>query len=555
MKSLRLLFRILQINLTLARYGLDRAIKTLHLLAPLRFLIYLDPRTWFRRHNYPLEVAVRLALEDLGPIFVKFGQALSIRRDLLPNELANELTKLQDKVAGFDGDVAKKIVEDAFATNIDNIFASFDIEPLASASIAQVHAATLLNGTDVVVKILRPNVEKRIKRDLELLYTLAKLADRYWREADRVHPIDIVREFEKTLHDECDLQREAANASQLKRNAEKSKLVYIPTVYWDHITRNVMVMERVYGIPVNDIAALRHHKINIKKLAERGVEIFFTQVFRDNFFHADMHPGNIFVSPNDPENPTYICVDFGIIGSLDEKDKRYLAENFHAFFNQDYQRVAELHVESGWVPHDTSITEFESAIRTVCEPIFERPLRDISMAQMLMRLFRIGRRFRMEVQIQLLLLQKTLFAIEGLGRQLYPDLDLWHTAKPFIEDWMHQQSSPRTFMRNMIKHGPTWFEKLPELPMLMQDIAEQHKLAYQKNEQQEYMLELAAKAKRRAKRRYFASSAAIVFAGAACSQLPSLMMHVRHFLQQPAAITTLFVLSGLSLSYAFINRD
>jgi len=555
MRSVRLLFRILQINLTLARYGLDRAIKTLHLFAPLRFLIYLDPRTWFRRHKYPLEIAIRLALEDLGPIFVKFGQALSIRRDLMPNAIANELANLQDKVAGFDGKIAKKIVEDAFGSQLTSIFTSFDEQPLASASIAQVHAATLLDGTDVVVKILRPNVEKLIQRDLELLFMLAKLADRYWRESYRVHPIEVVAEFEKTLADECDLQREAANASKLKRNAEKNGLVYVPTVYWDHITSNVMVMERIYGIPVNDIEALRRHKVNIKKLAELGVEIFFTQVFKDNFFHADMHPGNIFVSTKDPENPTYISVDFGIVGSLHEKDKRYLAENFHAFFNQDYQRVAELHVESGWVPHNTSITEFESAIRTVCEPIFERPLRDISMAQMLMRLFRIGRRFQMEVQIQLLLLQKTLFAIEGLGRQLYPDLDLWHTAKPFIEDWMVEQSSPRMFWRNMLKHGPLWFEKLPELPMLVQDIAEQRKLDYLKNREQERLLELAVKTQRRAKRRYIASAAAIGFAGIACSQLPTLMFYLRNILQQPVAISTLFVLSGLSLSYAFINRD
>lgn len=478
MKRIAQIVRLIHINFILARHGLDKVILSLHLFAPLRFLIYLNLWNWFRPKSYQRGAAIRMALQDLGPIFVKFGQALSTRRDLLPDDIANELAKLQDKVPPFCSEKACALVEKAYGMNIDDVFSHFTKKPLASASIAQVHAATLHSGEEVVVKIVRPDIEKRIKRDIELLILLAEFAERYIPEARRLRSRDAVCEFKTTLNDELDLGREAANASQLRRNFDNSKLLYVPEVHWQYSRERVAVFERIHGIPITDIEALRKHNINIKKLAERGVEIFFTQVFRDSFFHADMHPGNIFVSTENPDDPLYICVDFGIIGSLNKSDKRYLAENFHAFFIRDYHKVAELHVESGWVPYDTRVDEFESAIRTVCEPIFERPLKDISFAQMLVRLFQTGRRFNMEVQPQLILLQKTLFAIEGLGRQLYPELDLWSTAKPYLENWLKQQVGPKQFMAQVKEQAPFWLESLPQMPRLIHDVLSDQKQHY-----------------------------------------------------------------------------
>jgi ubiquinone biosynthesis protein len=408
-------------------------------------------------------VRVRKTLEDLGPIFVKFGQILSTRQDLLAEDIAEELARLQDRVAPFPGERARNIVERAFHQSIEQIFHSFDEHPLASASIAQVHAATLKSGEDVVVKVLRPGVEKRIGRDVNLLRYIAGLAERYWSEGRRLRPQEIVAEFEKTLYDELDLLREAANASQLRRNFSNTNLLYVPEVYWPYCRPNVMTMERIYGMQVNDLTALQQAGVDLKSLSERGVEIFFTQVFRHNFFHADMHPGNIFVSAEGQ----YMAVDFGIMGTLSPQDQRYLAENFLAFFRRDYRRVAELHVESEWVPKGTRIDEFEAAIRCVCEPIFERPLKEISFGQLLLRLFQTARRFNMEVQPQLVLLQKTLLNIEGLGRQLYPDLDLWQTAKPFLERWMSEQIGPRAFVGRMRRSLPEWSERLPEIPALL----------------------------------------------------------------------------------------
>jgi ubiquinone biosynthesis protein len=432
------------------------------LFRPVRFLRYLAP--WHRlTRDTPRGVRIRKTLEDLGPIFIKFGQILSTRRDLLPDDISIELAKLQDRVPPFPGDHARQIVEHAFQRRIDEVFAAFDEQPLASASVAQVHAATLNTGEDVVVKVLRPGIEPVIRRDVSLLRYIAGLAERYWREGKRLRPCEIVGEFEKTLYDELDLLREAANASQLRRNFADSDLLYVPEVYWPWCRRNVMVMERVYGLAVNDLVALRGAGIELKTLSERGVEIFFTQVFRHNFFHADMHPGNIFVAPDG----RYMAVDFGIMGTLSPEDQRYLAENFLAFFHRDYRRVAELHVESEWVPQGTRIDEFESAIRTVCEPIFERPLKDISFGQLLLRLFQTARRFNMQVQPQLVLLQKTLLNIEGLGRQLYPDLDLWQTAKPFLERWMSEQVGGRAFVGRMRRSLPEWSERLPEIPGLL----------------------------------------------------------------------------------------
>ncbi|CAM2742321.1 ubiquinone biosynthesis regulatory protein kinase UbiB [Legionella worsleiensis] len=472
MKSMKQLTRLIHINFILARNGLDNVVVTLRLFAPLRFIVYLNPWNWLRKEPLTRGQALRKTLEELGPIFIKFGQALSTRPDILPEDIARELSKLQDKVPPFPGDTAIAILEKVYGKSPYDIFAQFDSNALASASMAQVHAATLRSGEDVVVKILRPNMRRIIEQDISIMYTIAKLADRYWPESRRLKPKEIVKEFEHTLLDELDLLREAANAAQLRRNFNNSPLLYIPEIYWDYARDNVLVMERIRGIPVSDVATLKAQQINIKKLAERGVEIFFTQVFRDCFFHADMHPGNIFVSYEHPQDPQYICIDFGIIGTLNETDKQYLAENLLAFFNRDYRRVAQLHVESGWVSRDTRVDEFESAIRTVCEPIFEKPLKDISFAQVVLRLIQVARRFNMVVQPQLVLLQKTLLAVEGLGRQLYPDLDLWVTAKPFLEKWLRQQIGPKNFLNQLKQNLPFFTEQLPHMPKLIFDVLE-----------------------------------------------------------------------------------
>lgn len=470
MNRLATFTRLIQINLILARYGLDKIIFSLHLFRPLRFIIYFNPWTWFRRKELTQGQAIRGALEELGPIFIKFGQALSTRRDLLPQDIADELSRLQDRVPPFPSEVAKSIVEKTFGKPLSELFKTFELQPLASASIAQVHVAQLTSGEEVAVKILRPNIKKQIQRDVQLMYVIAHLAEKYWSEGKRLRTVEVVAEFEKTILDELDLMREAGNASQLRRNFINSHLLYVPKVVWQFTRENILVMERIHGIPVTDLATLKSHHIDRKKLAERGVEIFFTQVLRDSFFHADMHPGNIFVSYHHSENPQYISVDFGIMGTLNERDKHYLAENLHAFFLRDYRRVAQLHIDSGWVPSDTRVDEFESAIRTVCEPVFERPLREISGAQMLLQLFQTGRRFNMPAQPQLVLLQKTLFAIEGLGRELYPDLDLWATAKPFIERWMKERYSPSVIVESFRRNIFPALTQLPELPGLLHDI-------------------------------------------------------------------------------------
>lgn len=454
--------RLIHINLVLLRHGLDEVILATHLLRPLRFLLYLSPWYWFRGELPPYPVRIRLVLEDLGPIFVKFGQILSTRRDLLPDDLAVELAKLQDRVPPFPGTEARALVEKAWQKPIETELDGFNETPLASASIAQVHSARLKDGREVVVKVLRPRIEKIIKRDIGLLYVVADLAQRYWRDGRRLRPVAVVAEYEKTIFDELDLQREAANASVLRRNFLGSEAIYIPEVHWDLTRENVIVMERIYGTPVSDVAALKAQGVSMRTLGERGVEIFFTQLFRDNFFHADMHPGNIFVE----SGGRYIAVDFGIVGSLTAGDQRYLAENLLAFFDRDYRRVAELHVESGWVPPGTRVVDFESAIRTVSEPIFEKPLAEISFGNFLLRLFQTARRFNMEIQPQLVLLQKTLLNIEGLGRQLYPELDLWTTAKPFMEGWMKDQVGPKAFLARARKNLGPASEQLPELPLL-----------------------------------------------------------------------------------------
>jgi ubiquinone biosynthesis protein len=467
------LLRLLEIQLVLLRHGLDDYVRATHLYRPLRFLFFLSPLVWFeRRRRLSRGARLRGALEELGPIFVKFGQAVSTRRDLVPPDIADELALLQDRVPPFPGSIARALIEQAYGQPLTQVFEAFEETPLAAASIAQVHAARLPGGQEVVVKVLRPGMRAMIERDLEVLYALADLAHRYWREGRRLRPREIVAEYQKTVLDELDLMREAANASQLKRNFAGSELLYVPEVYWDYCRNDVMVMERIRGVPISDLARLRAAGTDIRQLAENGVRIFFTQVFRHNFFHADMHPGNIFVLIDDPLRPRYAAVDFGIVGTLDPRDQYYLAENFMAVFERNYRRVAQLHLESGWVPTHTRIDEMESAVRTVCEPIFDRPLKDISFGRILLRLFEISRRFNMQIQPQLMLLQKTLLNVEGLGRDLYPDLDVWATATPILREWMRERTSVRALVRELRARLPGLMEAARGLPVLLGGVIE-----------------------------------------------------------------------------------
>jgi len=472
---LRLGIRLLAIRRILLRHEIDRILGLEPLLRPGRRLLRrAAPTAPAPVGGPPRGVRIRQALEDLGPIFVKFGQSLSTRRYLLPADIGEELAKLQDEVPPFPAEQALAGIERSFGRPAEQVFASFDPKALAAASIAQVHAARLSTGEDVVVKILRPGVQALIRQDLEVMYAAARLAERWWPESRRLKPVAVVAEYEKTITDELDLLREAGNAAQLRRNWEGSPIIHVPRVYFDYCRTDVMVQERIYGLPIDDLPALRAARVNIPKLAANGVEIFFTQVFRDNFFHADMHPGNIFVDITDPENPRYAAVDFGIVGSLGERDRRYLAENFLAFFDRDYQRVARLHVDSGWVPAGTRVDELESAVRTVCEPIFSKPLKEISFGQVLLQLISVARRFQMEVQPQLLLLQKTLVQIEGLGRVLYPDLDIWQTGKPVLKAWMEEQTGPRAVLRRLRRDWPDLryaLEHLPEVARRLTDEA------------------------------------------------------------------------------------
>lgn len=470
---MRPVFRSIKIFWVIARYRLDTFFLHPSLPWVLRMMLYLLPWRYLIPAKGSSAVRLRLALESLGPVFIKFGQMLSTRRDLLPDEIAVELARLQDKVPSFSGVRAQKIIEHSLGESVSTLFQSFDSEPMASASVAQVHSATLFDGRAVVVKVIRPGIEKVIQQDISLLYTLAWLVCHLWADGRRLRPVEVVEEYEQTIFDELDLRKEAANGSQLRRNFEGSSILYIPEIFWDYTRRNVLVMERIYGIPVADMEQLNAQHTDMAKLAERGVELFFTQVFRDSFFHADMHPGNIFVSRERPDEPQYIAVDFGIIGSLSAEDQSYLARNILAFFQRDYRQVAQLHIDSGWVPRDTNVHAFETAIRSVCEPIFEKPLKEISFGMVLLGLFQTARRFNMEVQPQLVLLQKTLLNIEGLGRQLYPDLDLWTTAKPFLENWMKERLSLKAVTNSIRQQGPEWLEKLPLMPQMVFDALQQ----------------------------------------------------------------------------------
>ncbi|MDN3559538.1 ubiquinone biosynthesis regulatory protein kinase UbiB [Vreelandella neptunia] len=457
--------RLLRISWVISRHRLDTLLPLERLPWWLRALLWFSPLRLIPVGKRSRGERLRLSLEALGPIFIKFGQMLSTRRDLLPADIADELKRLQDQVPPFPGDQAAARVEKALEMSLEEAFAEFDRVPLASASIAQVHAARLHGGEDVVVKIIRPGIDRVMRQDMALMYQVAKLFSKI-PEARRLRPLEVIRDYEATLFDELDLYKEAANTSQLKRNFKDSPLLFVPTIYWPFTRRHVMVQERIRGIPVADLDTLIARGTNLKKLAERGVELFFTQVFRDNFFHADMHPGNIFVNCDNPEDPQYIAIDCGIVGSLTREDQDYLARNLLAFFHQDYYEVAALHIESGWVGENTRANEFAAAIRTVCEPILEKPLKDISFGQVLLGLFQTARRFNMEVQPQLVLLQKTLLNIEGLGRQLYPDLDLWSTAKPYLEQWMKERAGVSGLWESLKRQAPELSHQLPELPVL-----------------------------------------------------------------------------------------
>lgn len=465
------ILRLLAIQRVLIKYGLDEIIFATHLFRPVRYLFYIFPWNWFGRTKGPRAQRMRLMLEELGPIYVKLGQILSTRRDLMPEDIANEFAKLQDAVAPFSGKIARKIIEDAYECDLDEVFLTFDETPLASASVAQVHCATLKDGRDFIIKVLRPDIEILIRKDLSLLYLLAEKAEKYYRKGKALRFTGVVKEFEKTLLNELDLQREAANASQLRRNFISEERYYVPEINWKLTRRNVLAMERVSGISVRDIDALKAGGIDLRWLAEYGVEVFFTQVFRDNFFHADMHPGNIFVGPAEAGQPSLVkVIDFGIMCSLTEFDQRYLAENFIAFLNRNYHRVAALHIESGWVPKGTRLDELESAIRTVCEPLLDRPMHEISFGELLQRLLQIARSFNVEIMPQLIMLQKTIINIEGIGRQLYPELDLWKTARPQLERWMDERIGVRGLLKGAKLNIPRLLDRLPDLPNTAIDV-------------------------------------------------------------------------------------
>jgi len=463
MKLFKKISRIIKINRVLTYYQIDKMILADTKYSWLILLNKLFPWNWNDRSDASRGERIRLSLEELGPIFIKFGQALSTRKDLLPHDISVELSKLQDDCPPFDENHSVELIETGLKQSVNDAFATFNPVPMASASIAQVHEATMHSGTEVVVKVVRPDIKPVIEQDVAILFSLAKLLEAAVKIARRLHPVEVVAEFEKTILDELDMIREAANAGQLKRNFDDSDLLYVPEVYWSHCSESVMTMERIRGIRISETEKLIEAGIDLTDLSAKGVIIFFTQVFKHNFFHADMHPGNIFVLPDG----RYAAIDFGIMGTLTPEDQRYLAENFLAFFNRDYLRVSELHIESEWVPKDTRVNELESAIRSVCEPIWDRPLKEISFGLVLMRLFQTARRFGMEVQPQLVLLQKTLLNIEGLGRQLDDELDLWDTAKPFLEDWMQERVGPKGLAKKVKSNLPFWMEQAPEIPGLL----------------------------------------------------------------------------------------
>lgn len=477
MKLFSRLVRLMRINYILMRYNIDDVVLGSHRFFLLRGLVYLNPFYWGKTRRLPRGERLCLAIEALGPIFVKAGQILSTRRDILPDDIALALAKLQDNVTPFSSKRAKRMIKAALGVPLREVFSHFDNTALASASIAQVHAATLISGESVVVKVLRPHIHEQISADLDLLRVLAKVIARSFKAADHFKPQALVEEIAETLTNELDLLREGANASQLKRNFENDASLSVPRIHWAFSRANVLTMERIHGIPIHDVPAMQAAGFDMKKVAESLIHVFFTQVFRDNFFHADCHPGNLFVNQTNTQKPALIAVDFGIVGSLSERDQRYIAENMMAFFKRDYQRVAELHIASGWLPPDTRVDQFEGAIRAVSEPIFAQPFADISFGQLLMRLLQVARRYEINIQPQLILLQKTLLGIEGLCRSLAPELNLWDAATPQIEKWLKQQVGVKAFFKRVRDQLPRWSEQLPALPSLVYDALVQHKEA------------------------------------------------------------------------------
>lgn len=543
MLRLRRLWKIISVTI---KYRLDTFINPELLPIPLRLLHQLGPWRLFPNPNDNRGIRLRKSLEELGPIFIKFGQMLSTRKDLLPADIANELAVLQDNVPPFPEQQAVNAIETALGKPVNEVFASFDAKPMASASIAQIHPATLHNGADVVVKVVRPGIEKVIAQDIALLFMFAGMLAKLHPDGKRLRPLEVVDDYRHTIFDELDLQREAANTSQLRRNFSDSGLLYVPEVYWDYTRHNVFVMERIHGIPVTDIDALKAQHTDLKKLAERGVQIFFTQVFRDSFFHADMHPGNVFVSRKDPQNPQYIGIDCAIIGSLSEFDQYYLARNLLAIFHRDYRLVAELHVECGWVPPETRVTEFEAAIRCVCEPIFEKPLGEISFGQLLLYLFQTARRFDMEVQPSLVLLQKTLLNIEGLGRQLYPELDLWQTAQPFLEEWLKERYSPSSLVKQLKKYAPGWLEQLPQLPdRVFENLSDSHHASNIQNNHQQQLVRMQQQLDKEQRQQQNQRWALLFLAAAAWSTLGEQMIPV----EQISSLSWLLGGAGITLLF------
>ncbi|RUM91607.1 MAG: ubiquinone biosynthesis regulatory protein kinase UbiB [Thiomicrospira sp.] len=537
-KSFRQLTRIIKINRVLTHYQIDKLVLSDTKYAWLIVANLLLPWNWRFQSKGNRGERIRLALEELGPIFIKLGQALSTRKDLLPEDISVELRKLQDDCPPFDEQHSISIIEKGLKRPIEEAYASFDPKPMASASIAQVHAATLYDGSEVVVKVVRPDIKPVIEQDVAIMKSLAQLLEAAVKESKRLHPTEVVEEFEKTILDELDMMREASNASQLRRNFEDSDLLYVPDIYWSHTNDNVMTMERIRGIRISEIDKLKAANIDLTDLSAKGVTIFFTQVFKHNFFHADMHPGNIFVLPDG----RYAAIDFGIMGTLNPEDQRYLAENFLAFFNRDYLRVSELHIESGWVPADTRVNELESAIRSVCEPIWDRPLKEISFGLFLMRLFQTARRFGMEVQPQLVLLQKTLLNIEGLGRQLDDELDLWDTAKPFLEDWMQERVGLKSLVKNTKANLPFWIEQAPSLPGLLHSSLQKlsHANFDQQSEQIARLEQQLAKQQKADRNRAIAVLLFVVAAIPELTHVPYLMQQI--WLQGLVALLGLYFL-------------
>ena len=556
MKHIKKWWRLVYIAYIWNKYNLVDIVADLPLMQAIKFTMYLNPKNWRRKKQDNRGERLRLALETLGPIFIKFGQALSTRPDVIPADLAKELSKLQDKVPPFPEAQSIEIIESSLGASVDEIFKEFTKKPLASASIAQVHSAVLQNGKEVIVKVLRPGIKKILVNDIALLTSLAEMVERYIPTTRRMKPTEVVAEIERDLMDELDLLREAANASQLKRNFKDSHIHYVPEIYWDYCTHDVLVMEKIHGVPASDIETLREKGVNLKLLAERGVEIFYTQVFRDCFFHADMHPGNIFIDATKPHDPSYISIDFGIMGTLTREDQQYLAGNFLAFFNRDYKRVAELHIESGWVPTTTRVDELEAAIRTVCEPIFEKPLSEISFGQTLLRLFQVAQRFNMEVQPQLVLLQKTLLNIEGMGRQLYPELNLWATAKPFLVKWMKRHIGVKGFIKRVMEQAPEISEKLPEVPELLIEILEnkRHQMRHAKEIEKNTSQKITTY-KEKSKRRglIFASGLGLIIYALLYNNTFNILLPFKVILEQYAS--QFGVLGGIILVWYFITRS